>query len=799
MAEVYKAWDAWRNYHVAIKVMREDLAEDFEFLELFRREASALKALSHINIVRFYSFEREGRLAFIVMDFVEGSSLRGRIFDAEGQPLTLDDFASVMRQVCAALHYAHGENVLHRDIKPGNIMIRPNGQVLIADFGIAKAADAATATTVMPGTPAYMSPEQCRSELLDERTDVYSLGIMAYEMLAGRRPFRGQSTESGSGSTRERIRWEQINLPPPPLRQFNPAISVELEKMVLKALAKERDARWRTPLAFWQALQGTLQSLGIAAENVVIASPTLAPAKPVSAGAPLGDASPPVPLAGAAQPGARPPAAPPGAKVPSETWQTGEQGRDRGVLVLAGAVAVLAIVVAAVIFYAVMRDKEEIPTLVGLNLDRALGVLSETSFEAEVPDTMGLAPSAFRVVWQEPPPGARSSRGSRLQLDIEQRDITVTQTPTPSQTPTPPTGTMTSTATGTTTTTTATATGTGTPTGTASPTPTGTGSPTPTVSPTATQTPSPSPSPTTTHTPSPTPTATNPPPPRLAAKIAFAAKREDGKHDLYIMDPDGSNRQQLTSHSGTDTQPSWSPDGQYIVFHSDRYGNNDIFVTNRQGEGTYLAQLTSHGANDHDPSWSPNGQWIAFISERNGNRNVYVMNSDGSSVRQLTNVGAAERRPAWSPDSRYIIFESKRDGDTRIYIMDVNGGGQRPLSSGPGDDISPNWAPSVNQITFASHRDADFQVKRWPEIYVMNSGGGNQTRLTSNNADDDMPAWSPDGSWILFSSREHSCSGVQNDRQCDWDLYLIRPDGSNRQRLAATLDLSEVSATWWAP
>jgi serine/threonine protein kinase len=268
MAEVYKAWDMRRQYYVAIKVMREDLAEDVEFVRRFRREAGALAALSHANVVRFYSFEREGRLAFIVMDYVEGTTLRGRILDAQGEPLPLEEVALVMRQVCAALHYAHGENVLHRDVKPGNIMIRQGptdgayGQVLVADFGIAKAADAATATTVMPGTPAYMSPEQCRSEVLDERADVYALGIVAYEMLAGRRPFTG-ATEATTGSQREKLRWEQMYAEPPPLRRFNPVVPQQVELVLLKALAKDPGARWPTVLAFWQAFDEALAAGGV--------------------------------------------------------------------------------------------------------------------------------------------------------------------------------------------------------------------------------------------------------------------------------------------------------------------------------------------------------------------------------------------------------------------------------------------------------------------------------------------------------------------------------------------------------
>ncbi len=259
MAEVYKAWDTWRNYYVAIKVMREDLAEDSEFVRRFRQEAKALERLAHENIVRFYSFEREGLLAFIVMDYIEGTTLRAEIARADG-PLPPEQAISVAKQVCAALHYAHMERVIHRDVKPGNIMIRPDGHVLLSDFGIAKAADSATMTAVIPGTIAYMSPEQCRSEPLDTHTDIYSLGIVIYEMLTGRRPFVGESAESGTGSTRERIRWEQMHLPAPSPRRFNFLIRPELEAIVLRCLEKEPKRRYANALDLLSALEQAVPS-----------------------------------------------------------------------------------------------------------------------------------------------------------------------------------------------------------------------------------------------------------------------------------------------------------------------------------------------------------------------------------------------------------------------------------------------------------------------------------------------------------------------------------------------------------
>jgi len=178
-----------------------------------------------------------------VMDLVEGTTLRAEIAKAHG-PLPPATILSVLRQAAGALHYAHLEGVIHRDVKPGNIMIRPDGRVLLSDFGIARAADASTATPGALGTPAYMSPEHCRGAELDARADVYSLGVIAYEMLAGRRPFLGDlAPETIAGSTR-RIQWEQMHASPPPIRSVNPAVPAAVERVVMRALEKNPAAHW---------------------------------------------------------------------------------------------------------------------------------------------------------------------------------------------------------------------------------------------------------------------------------------------------------------------------------------------------------------------------------------------------------------------------------------------------------------------------------------------------------------------------------------------------------------------------
>jgi len=253
MADVYKVWDQKKAVYLAMKILHSDLSEDRLFLRRFKREAETLSRLQHPHIVRYYGFETEGRIAFILMDYIEGISLRTRIFDLE-RPFSNPEMLEIIQPVCSALHYAHQSGVVHCDIKPANIMLQKNGGVLVSDFGISRLTEAATATLVGAGTPAYMSPEQARGEELTPLTDIYSLGIVLYEMLSGgERPFTGEHART-KGSTSEKVRWEQVHSVPPPLRQVNPKVTESLEIAVMKFLEKEPANRPASPLDAYNLL-----------------------------------------------------------------------------------------------------------------------------------------------------------------------------------------------------------------------------------------------------------------------------------------------------------------------------------------------------------------------------------------------------------------------------------------------------------------------------------------------------------------------------------------------------------------
>lgn len=252
MAEVYRARDTRRRITVALKFLREDMAEDEVFLRRFRREARVLETLQHPNIVRYYGFEENDNLHFLVAEFIQGEGLRKKLSQL-ARPLTLGQTLAVLEPVCNALHYAHAEGIMHCDIKPANIMIEKSGRVVVADFGIARLAESATLTSSSTGTPAYMAPEQCRGQKVDARTDLYALAITAFEILTLDRPFTGEIATI-QGAITERIRWEQLKATPPSPRKYNPEIPEWAERAILKALEKQRNRRFSTVLAFYDAL-----------------------------------------------------------------------------------------------------------------------------------------------------------------------------------------------------------------------------------------------------------------------------------------------------------------------------------------------------------------------------------------------------------------------------------------------------------------------------------------------------------------------------------------------------------------
>jgi serine/threonine-protein kinase len=238
MAEVFEGRDRLLARRVAIKVLQAQFARDPSFLIRFKREAQAAASLSHPNIVGVYDTGTEDGTHFIVMEYVEGRTLKD-VIRAEG-PLYPERAAEVCADVCGALIAAHARGLIHRDIKPGNVMLTPEGKVKVMDFGIARAttSETITQTAAVVGTAQYISPEQAQGQTVDYRSDLYSVGCCLYEMLTGTVPF--------TGATPVAIAYRHVREDPTPPRMLNPDVPAPLEAITLKAMSKLPDNRYQT-------------------------------------------------------------------------------------------------------------------------------------------------------------------------------------------------------------------------------------------------------------------------------------------------------------------------------------------------------------------------------------------------------------------------------------------------------------------------------------------------------------------------------------------------------------------------
>ena len=291
MAEVWEAFDDILGRPVAVKVLLAHLAADESFRERFRREAIAAARLAHPNIVATFDTGTDDGVTFIVMELVDAPTLR-HVLNQSGA-MAPGRVVHIGAQVADALNYAHRQGIVHRDVKPPNILVCPDGRVKVADFGIAKAveetqpgraapSEALTSTGTIVGTAQYLAPEQVDGRAVDGRTDVYSLGVVLYEMLCGRPPF--------SGETDMAVALKHVTANPLAPRQVRAGIPRDLEAVVLKAMAKSPDARFPTA----GELQTALLSANLTAgeETHVVAAPAPAPTAVVAA--PRGPERPPL-------------------------------------------------------------------------------------------------------------------------------------------------------------------------------------------------------------------------------------------------------------------------------------------------------------------------------------------------------------------------------------------------------------------------------------------------------------------------------------------------------------------------
>ena len=429
MAEVYLAHDQLLDRKVAVKVLFPELAEDGSFVERFRREARAAAGLNHHNIVSVYDFGEDDGSYYIVMEYVDGRTLRD-IIRSEG-PLEPADAAEVGADIAAALAVAHQHGVIHRDVKPGNVLIagsvaergtasvaergagslpERNGEsvVKVADFGIARAGDprqSLTMTGAVMGTATYLSPEQAQGHAIDHRSDLYSLGIVLYEMLAGRAPFSGDSPVA--------IAYQHLSQDPVPPSTHNSAVPPALDAVVLRAMAKDPDARYESAEQLRADLLAASQSASAVDDTVVAAPVGVVGAGSTQMLPPLTEAVT-----------AAPPGVPPYARPPSDD----PDRRRRRVAIGLAALLLLAVVA----LLALLADDEEggrvtVPDVLGLPVDRAQQALDRVGLRSVVEEAD--RPGAQnQVVEQRPEAERETDRTTTVTLVVPAPSTTVPTT-----------------------------------------------------------------------------------------------------------------------------------------------------------------------------------------------------------------------------------------------------------------------------------------------------------------------------------------------------------------------------------
>jgi serine/threonine protein kinase len=254
MATVYKAYQPSLDRYVALKVLPAHLTDEAGFAERFRREARAVAKLEHPHILPVHDYGQEGDLTYIAMRYVEGGTLK----DLCGKPLELRLIVDLIGQIGGALDHAHERGIVHRDVKPSNVLLDRGNWALLTDFGVARMVEGTqdlTGTGVGVGTPAYMSPEQGQGKKVDRRSDVYSLGVVLYEMLTGRVPYEADTPIA--------VVMKHINDPLPLPRKVNPRVPEVVERVVLKALAKSPEDRYQTAGEMARALRAEIEETAV--------------------------------------------------------------------------------------------------------------------------------------------------------------------------------------------------------------------------------------------------------------------------------------------------------------------------------------------------------------------------------------------------------------------------------------------------------------------------------------------------------------------------------------------------------
>jgi beta-lactam-binding protein with PASTA domain/predicted Ser/Thr protein kinase len=399
MAEVRKGTDARLGRTVAVKRLRTDLASDLTFQARFRREAQSAASLNHPAIVAVYDTGEEPAedgsgisQPYIVMEFVAGRTLRDIL--REGRKILPERALEITSGVLSALDYSHRAGIIHRDIKPGNVMLTPSGDVKVMDFGIARAiSDASstmTQTAAVVGTAQYLSPEQARGESVDARSDVYSAGCLLYELLAGRPPFLGDSPVA--------VAYQHVREQAAPPSDHDTDLPPEVDAIVMKSLAKRVEDRYQSAAAMRGDIERHLAGHAV---HVTAPPPPVEPPTTITQTAPVISPVPPP---------------------QHEEYEPEERGTRPGLLVFLGIVLLIVLGLAAYLLpkmFASPSDQVQVPRLAGLSENQARSKLADAGLEVATPDhAYSTKVASNRVISQNPPADDFVDKGTTVTFTL---------------------------------------------------------------------------------------------------------------------------------------------------------------------------------------------------------------------------------------------------------------------------------------------------------------------------------------------------------------------------------------------
>ncbi len=822
MAKVYKALQPKLDRYVAIKVMLKHLSEDKDFVGRFEREAAVVARLRHPNIVQVYDFDHYNQQYFMVMEYVEGPTLKQELKTRRQhkQTFSLAEIARFFTALASAVDYAHTQGMIHRDLKPANVMMTKNGQVVLTDFGIARIVGGAshTLTGTMTGTPSYMSPEQGKGERGDERSDIYSLAVMLYEMVVGRAPY--------DADTPFAIVMKHITAPIPSPRSLNPQLPESVEQVIVKGLSKEPEDRYQTASAMAKAFS---QAVGHRdAQQLLSAMPVIPVSRPprpkelppASDNEQTYNLTPP--------PAGTPTPAPYGTPAPASVHTPLPQSQSSFPVIplLFGIAAILAVVAGAFFYFSSLSspvqatpralsatadltatfENYEAATRTWLSEDNDRDRLSNeqelslnTLPDKRDTDEDGLDDGEEALDRNTDPlrpdsdgdglkDGEEVSRGlDPLNSDTDgdgiedavdpEPGLAATGTPTSTPTDTPiPTDTPPSPATDTP------SPATDTP---PAPTDTPPSTPPPGPKPQATSVPVAASTPTPTDTPAPTPTS----PPRLRGKLSFSLMQVN-TFKSYVVEVSDKTPTELYASLGDARHPYLSRDGKWLLIDgtAGEFGAITRFASNGHQPKTITCQSIT--TDSGRPVWSPDDKRIAFdgLGVDSSNPQIYIQRIDDPDCNLSDNrftiggglvADANGLYPLWGSDGR-IYFRSCATWD--------------PPNSG----LCGIWSAREDggdliQLTHdIQHLPTDVKKGRvlymarpggnW-DVYAVSAGGGTPVNLTNSPAVDVWGTLSPDGKSLAYLS----------NRDGRWAIWLANADGSSpREWLPINPDWGEV-------